>query len=122
MKSGDWTSVRTMMVLWLLGLLIVVPGALGGPFRGTFSPRRTPPTLVEGDIVIPESQVGRGLEELDAFLADEELLWPNGLVPYCFETFEWEGEMESPFLDEQIENVTLALGKITRDVPCIKFM
>ena len=60
-------------------------------------------------------------EELDAFLTDPELLWPNGFVPYCFETFEWDGEMQPIFLDDQIVNITQALGKISRDVPCIKF-
>ena len=109
-----------MMVVCLMGLLIV-HGALGAPFRGNFTYRQSTPTLVEGDIVIPASYVGRGDEELDAFLADPELLWPNGFVPYCFETFEWEGELEPAFLDDQIENITQALGKISRDVPCIKF-
>ena len=109
-----------MVVLCLLGFLIV-HGALGGPFRGTLSSRRTTPTLVEGDIAIPESQVGRGPEELDAFLADPALLWPNGYVPYCFESFEWEGKMQPIVLDNQIENITQALDKISRDVPCIKF-
>ena len=105
-----------MMVVCLMGLLIV-HGALGAPFRGNFTYRQSTPTLVEGDIVIPASYVGRGDEELDAFLADPELLWPNGIVPYCFETL----ESELLFLDEQIENITQALGKISRDVPCIKF-
>ena len=109
-----------MVVLCLLGFLIV-HGVLGGPFRGTFTSSQTTPTLVEGDIAIPESQVGRGPEELDAFLADPALLWPNGFVPYCFETFEWEGELLPILLDEQIDNVTQALGNITSDVPCIKF-
>ena len=61
------------------------------------------------------------MDPLDAFLADPELLWPNGFVPYCFETFEWDGEMQTIFMDDQIENITLALIKISRDVPCIKF-
>ena len=111
---------HTMLVLCLLGFL-TVHGALGAPFRGTYTSRNTTPSLIEGDIVIPASYVGRGYEELDAFLTDPELLWPNGFVPYCFETFEWEGEMLPIFLDDQIENITQALGKISRDVPCIKF-
>ena len=109
-----------MVALCLLGFLFV-HGALGGPFRGTFTSRETTPTLVEGDIVIPESYAGRGPEELDAFLSDPELLWPNGYVPYCFETFEWEGSKEPIFLDDQIANVTKALRQISKDVPCIKF-
>jgi len=110
-----------MLVLCLLGGFFTAHGVIGGHFRGNFTSPRTTPTLVEGDIAIPESQVGRGPEELDAFLADPELLWPNGFVPYCFETFEWDGELEPIFLDDQIENITLALRKISRDVPCIKF-
>ena len=70
---------------------------------------------------MPESQVRRGPEELDAFLSDPELLWPNGYVPYCFETFEWEGSKEPIFLDDQIANVTKALRQISKDVPCTKF-
>ena len=77
--------------------------------------------LLEGDILVPESQVGRGPEELDAFLSDPELLWPNGYVPYCFETFEWDGVVEPVFLDSQMDNITKALDKIMLGVPCIKF-
>ena len=115
------SRAHTMLVLCLLAGFFAAHGVQGGPFRGNFTPPLTTPTLVEGDIAIPESQVGRGPEELDAFLADPELLWPNGFVPYCFETFEWDGEMQTIFMEDQIENITLALGKISRDVPCIKF-
>ena len=38
-----------------------------------------------------------------------------------FETFELDGAMVPIFMDNHIENITLALGKISRDVPCIKF-
>ena len=107
-----------MFTIWLF---CVVKGALGASFRGTYSPPQTTPTLVEGDIAIPESHVESTPEELDAFLTDPELLWPNGFVPYCFETFEWKGEMQTIFLDDQIENITQALGQITKHVPCIKF-
>ena len=110
-----------MLVLCLLAGFCTAQGVQGGPFRGNFTPPLTTPTLVEGDIAIPESQVGRGPEELDAFLTDPALLWPNGFVPYCYETFEWNGEMLPIFLDDQIENITQALGKITMNVPCIKF-
>ena len=104
-----------------LCLLVSLQGALGVPFRGTYTSRQTTPTLVEGDIAIPESHVGRTPEELDAFLNDPELLWPNGFVPYCFETFAWQGKMQTIFLDDQIDNITQALGQITKQVPCIKF-
>jgi len=115
------SRTHTMLVLCLLADFFTAHGVQGGHFRGNFTSSQTTPTLVEGDIAIPESQVGRESEELDAFLADPELLWPYGFVPYCFEMFEWDGELVPLFLDEQIENVTLALGKISRDVPCIKF-
>ena len=110
-----------MLALCLLGFL-TVDGAPSGPFRGRYTSHQTTPTLIEGDIVIPASYVGRGYEELDAFLTDPELLWQNGFVSYCFQTFEWDGKMLPILIDDQIENVTLALGKITMDVPCIKFM
>ena len=90
-------------------------------FRGNFIPPETTATLLEGDILVPESQFGRRPDELDAFLSDPELLWPNGYVPYCFETFDWEGSKEPIFLDDQIANITRALQQISKDVPCIKF-
>ena len=62
-----------MFVMCLLSFFIV-HGALGGPFRGTYTSRQTTPTLVEGDIAVPESYLGSRPEELDAFLADPELL------------------------------------------------
>ena len=101
--------------------LFTLQGALGVPFRGAYTSHQTRPTLVEGDIAIPESHAGRGADELDAFLSDPELLWPNGFVPYCFETFEWEGVKHPIFMDNQIANITQALGQITWNVPCIKF-
>ena len=69
-------------------LTIQCATAQSSSFRGNFIPPETTATLLEGDILVPESQVGRGPEELDACLKDPELLWPNGYVPYCFETFE----------------------------------
>ena len=42
-------------------------------------------------------------------------------MPYRIDTFEWEGVEEPIFLDEQIDNITLALNKIMTDVPCLKF-
>ena len=107
----------------MIGLicLFTLQGALGVPFRGAYTPHQTRLTLVEGDIAIPESHAGRGADELDAFLSDPELLWPNGFVPYCFETFAWEDGKQPIFMDDQIANITQALGQITRNVPCIKF-
>ena len=53
----------TMLVLCLRGFFSVY-GALGAPFRGTYTyPPQTSPILVDGDIVIPASYVGRGYEE-----------------------------------------------------------
>ena len=42
-------------------------------------------------------------------------------MPYRIEEIEWKGVMEPIFLDNQIGNITLALGKIMTDVPCLKF-
>ena len=36
-------------------------------------------------------------------------------------SLEWDGFLEPIFLDEQIENITLTLGKIMQDVPCLNF-
>ena len=49
-------------------------------------------------------------------------LWPRGRVPYRLETFEWAGVEEPIFADEQIENITQALGHIERETPCIHFL
>ena len=108
-----------MQVISLLGYLIA-HGVCGNSFRGTFVPPETTPILVEGDIAVPESHVGRGSTQ-NAFLSDPTSLWHRGYVPYRIDTFEWEGIVEPIFLDDQIENITQSLGKIMRDVPCIKF-
>ena len=108
-----------MQVIILLGYLIA-QGVCGNSFRGTFVPPETSPTLVEGDIAVPESHVGKGSAQ-NAFLSDPTVLWHRGYVPYRIDTFEWDGVVEPIFLDDQIENITQSLGKIMRDVPCIKF-
>ena len=76
--------------------------------------------LVEGDIAVPETHLNSG-KALDAFLTETAALWPRGYVPYRIDTFEWAGVVEPIFLDDQIDNITLALGKIMTDVPCLKF-
>ena len=103
-----------------LGWFLVIPGALSGSFRGTFVPPETTPSLVEGDIAVPETHLGTGLA-LDAFLTKPSALWPRGFVPYRIENFEWNGEVEPIFLDDQIGNITQSLSKIMTDVPCFKF-
>ena len=110
------------MVVWFIVLLGLSTNqdVYGNSFRGNFSlPESTRP-LIEGDIAVPDTHTGRGSEQ-NAFLKDPTVLWPRGYVPYRIETFEWEGVVEPIFLDEQIENITVALGKIMRDVPCVKF-
>ena len=89
-------------------------------FRRNFVPPKSSPALVEGDIAVPEAHLNSG-KALDAFLTEETSLWPRGYVPYRIDTFEWEGVEEPIFLDEQIDNITLALNKIMTDVPCLKF-
>ena len=76
--------------------------------------------LVEGDMAVPGQDMVAGTVQ-EAFLANRTQLWPQGLVSYRFETFQWDGITEPVFLDSQMENITLALEEIAQDVPCIKF-
>ena len=78
------------------------------------------PHLLEGDIAVPEHHLVAGTVQ-EAFLANQTQLWPQGLVSFRFETFEWEGRVEPVFLDSQMANITTALDKIMQEVPCIKF-
>ena len=75
---------------------------------------------MEGDMAVPGTQSGAKLT-LDAFISKMTALWPQGIVPYHIETFEWQGTHLPVFTDPQIENITQALGQIMREVPCIKF-
>ena len=103
-------------LLWFFA----TPGGISSTFRGSFVPPQTSPSLVEGDIAVPETHLGTG-QALDAFLNETTALWPNGFIPYTFETFEWNGKKEPIFMDDQIDNVTLAHRKIMTSVPCLKF-
>ena len=109
------------MALVCLLWFFAAPGGLSANFRGNFvPPQQTNRSLVEGDIAVPETHIGTG-QAPNAFLNEPTKLWPRGYIPYTFETFEWDGTVEPIFLDDQIENITLAQGKIMRDVPCLKF-
>ena len=109
------------MALVCLLWFFAAPGGLSANFRGNFvPPQQTNRSLVEGDIAVPETHLETE-QALDAFLNETTNLWPNGFIPYTFETFEWNGKKEPIFLDDQIENVNLALGKIMTGVPCLKF-
>ena len=76
--------------------------------------------MVEGAAAVPETHLGTG-HALNAFLTEPTALWPRGFIPYRIETFEWDVIVEPIFLDEQIENITLAHRKIMTDVRCLKF-
>ena len=115
-SSANMFSYSNIFLLWSLA----VPGAFDGSFRGRFILPQTTPSLVEGDIAVPDTHLGTGLA-LNAFLAKPSALWPRGFVPYRIETFEWNGVVEPIFLDDQIENITQSLTKIMTDVPCLKF-
>ena len=92
-------------------------GSPSANFRGNFIPPGTNPALVEGHIAVPASHLNSG-KALDAILTETTArVWPRGYVPYRIDTF----VVEPIFLDEQIENITLALGMIMQDVPCLKF-
>ena len=90
--------------------LLLFFGKLSANFRGNFVPPETSPSLVEGDIAVPETHLGTG-QALDAFLTEPIALWPRGFIPYRIETFEWDGIVEPIFLDDQIDNITLAQGE-----------
>ena len=109
------------MPLICLLMFFATPGGLSADFRGNFVPPETSPSLVEGDIAVPETHLGTG-QALDAFLTDPTALWPRGVIPYRIETFEWDGIVEPIFLDDQIENITISHQKIMTDVPCLKFL
>ena len=109
-------NMALVCLLWFFA----APGGLSANFRGNFVPPQTSPSLVEGDIAVPETHLGTG-QALDAFLTEPTALWPRGFIPYRIETFEWDGIVEPIFLDDQIENITTALGKIMTSVPCLKF-
>ena len=119
-SRASFCSMQANMPLICLLWFFTTPGALSADFRGNFVPPQTSPSLVEGDIAVPETHLGTGLA-LDAFLTEPTALWPRGFIPYRIETFEWDGVVEPIFLDEQIENITLAQRKIMTDVPCLKF-
>ena len=112
--------VQPNMSLLCLLVFFSTPRGLSANFRGNFVPPQTSPSLVEGDISVPETHLGTG-QALGAFLAEPTALWPGGFIPYRIETYQWLGNVEPIFLDDQIENITLAQGKIMRDVPCLKF-
>ena len=78
------------MALVCLLWFFAAPGGLSANFRGNFVPPQTNPSLVEGDIAVPETHLGTG-QALDAFLTEPTNLWPRGFIPYRIETFEWDG-------------------------------
>ena len=118
-KRGMRVWIR-MLAAHLFCLLLANDVASTPSYRRTVVQSQVTPTLVEGDISVPQSHLGTG-EPLSAFLTQPSALWPRGLVSYRIETFEWEGKVEPIFSDEGVANITRALGQIMRDVPCIKF-
>ena len=76
----------------------------------------TTPTLLQGDIAVPEGQ------ELSEFFARPSVLWPQGIVYYWIETGGLEGEEELPvFTNAGLKNINQAFNRITEAVPCIEF-
>ena len=122
-KCGAWKleyvfqCAKFALQLCLL-VFFATPEGLSANFWGNFVPPQTSLSLVEGDIAVPGTGHGQAL---DAFLTEPSALWPRGFIPYRIETFEWDGIVEPIFLDDQIENITTALGKIMTSVPCLKF-
>jgi hypothetical protein len=113
-----WVAMATL----LLPLLLPCSAALYSPSgRGAFAPTTAGTTshMVEGDIAVPGTHIGNSTQ--GSFLADVTKLWPNGIVFYRFEMFDFDGITEHLFLDEQVANITTALDHIMQEVPCIKF-
>ena len=118
-----------MFVSALLVTLFATCGAFRPSRRGEFAPNPAgdaDPHLAEGDIAeMEDHHLGSGEgsgEGQNAFITETERLWPRGVVYYRIDTMdEWEGVKEPVFLDEQIDNITKALGQIENDVLCIDF-
>ena len=116
-----------MFVSVLLVALFAISGAFRPSRRGEFAPNPAgdaDPNLAEGDIAEMEDHLGSGEgsgESQNAFITETKRLWPRGVVYYRIETDEWGGVKEPIFLDEQVDNITKALGQIENDVPCIDF-
>ena len=117
-----------MFVGALLVALFATCGAFRPSRRGEFAPNPAgdaDPHLEEGDIAeMEDHHLGSGEgsgESQNAFITETKRLWPRGVVYYRIETDEWGGVKEPIFLDEQVDNITKALGQIENDVPCIDF-
>lgn len=117
MRATEWAVVIEILACF------PISRGFNPPHRGALAPPRatTNPNLVEGDMAVPESQRGTGLAP-EAFIKERTHLWPQGLVHYRYETFEWDGLVEPVFSDSQLENITQARNQIMIDVPCIKFV
>ena len=118
-----------MYTIWLIGFLSLVganPSRVGrksGVPRGEFAPAEDTisPNLVQGDIAVPVGHTGAEEDVLYAFVTNQSALWMNGIIHYRIEEDEYEGDVEPVFTDDQIANITTALGQINNEVPCIRF-
>ena len=111
-----------MLIYILFANFLVSCGSVRPRARGEFptSQGSHTPHLLEGDIAVSEHHLVAGTVQ-EAFLANQAQLWPQGLISFRFETFEWEGRVEPVFLDSQMANITTALDNVMQEVPCIKF-
>ena len=81
-----------------------------------------PPTLVEGDMAVPEVREVQEDGVQHSFVLANDSLWANGLVPFKFEKLELAGgDLENLFTDEDMDLVRNVLEGITQAVPCIRF-
>jgi len=76
---------------------------------------------VEGDIAVPAGVSGGSTQLLDSFIKDKKNHWPKGRVRYRIESDSWGGIEDPVFTDDQIGNITQALGKISNAVSCVRF-
>ena len=118
-----------MYIIWLVGFFSLVGsnppkvGRKSGLQRGEFAPAqdKISPNLMQGDIAVPVNNTGTGEVPLYGFVTDQKALWMTGIVPYRIDEDEYEGIWEPVFTDDQIANITTALGQINSEVPCIRF-
>ena len=118
-----------MYIIWLVGFFGLVgsdPSKVGrksGLQRGEFATAQDTisPNLVQGDIAVPVNNTGADENALYAFVTDQKALWNKGIIHYRIEEDEYEGIWEPVFTEEQIANITTALGQINSEVPCIRF-
>ena len=94
-----------MVSSWVKMIVVILPFCRG---------------LEEGDVAVPRSSSGETVRE--SFIMDPSQLWPDGKVPYLFETLPLEDGGEEPlFHEDHKQMMREAMSHINKMVPCIQF-